>query len=125
MRPRHRPRAWRRAGPEKGKSRVKTPLWFLASSCVGLVACGPPDVKYETRFLEIAPYFDFPICEGTARVLDEHVAHLANVMKVSPVKKPLRIYWGQEGVSETCPEGADGCYSPGRPGTVYVSKMST
>lgn len=51
---------------------------------------GAPDVpdaevRYETKYLDIAPLFDEPLCGGTLTMLDAHVESISAVLEMEPV----------------------------------------
>lgn len=74
----------------------------------------PPEVAYVTERLEIAPDFDYPVCEGTLEHLDEHVTFVEDQLtRWIPPGERVRYYWLTQGVDGWCSEGATGCYYPG------------
>jgi hypothetical protein len=71
-----------------------------------------PEVRYATERVELAPYFDAPVCAGTLADLERFVGELEQRTTLSR-NDPIRFYWGAEGIIDECPfEAAAGCSLP-------------
>lgn len=99
-------------------------------SCVSLLAAlaggcqAAPEVQYETDRLEIAPDFDYPVCEGTLEHLDSHVTYVEDELtRWIPPGERIRFYWLTDGLDGWCSEDASGCYYPGT--RVVIGDSST
>lgn len=87
----------------------------LALSSFALAGCQqPPEVRYETEHFEIATDFDAPVCAGTLRYLEDHLAFAESELHHKlPAGAKIRLYWLEHSVGDWCHEGAAGCYYPG------------
>ncbi|HWB78520.1 MAG TPA: hypothetical protein VG755_26330 [Nannocystaceae bacterium] len=72
-----------------------------------------PEVGYEVGRIELATDFDDPVCLGTLRDLDEHVAFVEAALDRPRSDAPLRIYWIDGDVDAWCGDGHGGCFFPG------------
>ncbi len=92
-------------------------LRCVLSAALALGAGGcqeAPAVAYVTDRLEIAPDFDYPVCEGTLQRLDKHVTFVEDELaQWIPPGERIRFYWLTDGVGGWCSDGATGCYYPG------------
>jgi hypothetical protein len=108
---------------------MRAPRTTLALSSLPLLAAlgacqAPPEVAYTTERLEIAPDFDYPVCEGTLEHLDGHVTFVEDQLtRWIPPGERIRFYWLTGGVEDWCSEGAAGCYYPGT--RVVIGDSST
>ena len=94
-------------------------MWGLGLALgLGLAALGgcseAPEVRYETEHFEIATDFDAPVCAGTMRYFEDHLAFAeAELRRSLPHGTKIRLYWLEDSLGEWCREGATGCFYPG------------
>lgn len=98
--------------------RAPRPILALSLPALVVAALGgceaPPEVAYTTERLEIAPDFDYPVCQGTLDHLDGHVTFVEDQLtRWIPPGERVRFYWLTRGLQDWCSEGAAGCYYPG------------
>lgn len=92
--------------------------FHLALSTVAIMSVGGgcaelPEVEYETDRLEVATYFDAPLCRGTLDSFDDHIDRIEDMLGIGYAVDPIRVYWlSQEEVEDRCGEGRGGCFYP-------------
>lgn len=72
------------------------------------------EVRYETKYMNVAPLFDEPICAGTLMMLDSHVEYVSSVLSLE-ASGDIPVYvraWGDPATSDWC-AGNAGCYRGG------------
>jgi len=83
---------------------------------VGAVLAGCqelPEVEYETDRLEVATYFDAPLCRGTLDSFDEHVDRIEDMLGIGYASQPIRVYWlSQAEIEDRCGADRGGCFYP-------------
>lgn len=73
-------------------------------------------VRYETRYVDIAPLFSEPICKGTLDMVDFHVKYVADAMGIDLESRPQRLWMflaqSGTGVPDVWCMATSNCYSP-------------
>lgn len=103
-----------RAG-ESAKGSVWLPGAAWACVFVGGGGCESlPEVRYVTDRVELAPYFDAPVCRGTLDDLERFARQIEERTGLHRDDR-IRFYWGVEGLSECVvehPGATVGCAAP-------------
>lgn len=99
---------------------------LLSPACVGSddvvperPTVGPDfDVRYQTKYVDIAPSFNQPICQGSLSEIDTHIEAVAGLLDID-VQERMKMFWYSEnaagavvGNEEICLwcSGCGGCF---------------
>lgn len=88
-------------------------LSTIAIACLGGGCAELPEVGYETDRLEVATYFDAPLCRGTLDSFDDHIDRIEDMLGIGYAVDPIRVYWlSHAEVEDRCGEDRGGCFYP-------------
>lgn len=69
-------------------------------------ADGPDfEVRYATKYVDIAPGFSQPVCRGTLEEVDRHVAAVTSLLQIDPVARPTWYWFNDSAEGSLAPNG--------------------